>query len=328
MSPLVSIIIPVYRAVETLPACLAQLKAQTYRPLQLVFIDDCSPDDGLAYLESERSSLEASGIEVTILHHEVNRGVAVARNTGLDAARGEYIYSVDADDLLQPAAIEALVRVAEGRQADVVGCEYMLQEGTSQRPITQPDVKTGGEAFAQICYGRMKWNLWLFLLRRSLIEQAPALRFLPGENMGEDLMLMGKLLQRAGRVAIVHQPFYTYVRSDSQITSTYRPEHWQQVRTNVLELERYLTLQASKESLELLHYLKLNLKLPLLLSHNACDYERWTRMYPESNEYILKNQHLPLRTKLLQWMASQGQFWFVRLYDKVVMQWLYKALYR
>ena len=134
MSPLVSIIIPVYRAVETLPACLAQLKAQTYRPLQLVFIDDCSPDDSLEYLESERSSLEASGIEVTILHHEVNRGVAVARNTGLDAARGEYIYSVDADDLLQPAAIEALVRVAEERQADVVGCEYMLQEGTSQRP--------------------------------------------------------------------------------------------------------------------------------------------------------------------------------------------------
>ena len=141
-------------------------------------------------------------------------------------------------------------------------------------------------------------------------------------------MLMGKLLQRAGRVAIVHQPFYTYVRSDNQITSTYRPEHWQQVQTNVLDLERYLTLQASKESLELLHYLKLNLKLPLLLSHNARDYERWTRMYPESNEYILKNQHLPLRTKLLQWMASRGQFWFVRLYDKVVMQWLYKALYR
>ena len=141
-------------------------------------------------------------------------------------------------------------------------------------------------------------------------------------------MLMGKLLQRAGRVAIVHQPFYTYVRSDNQITSTYRPEHWLQVQTNVQELERYLTQQTSQELLELIHYLKLNLKLPLLLSHNAQDYERWTRMYPESNEYILKNQYLPLRTKLLQWMASRGQFWFVRLYDKVVMQWLYKALYR
>lgn len=328
MCPLVSIIIPVYRAAETLPACLAQLKAQTYRPLQLIFIDDCSPDDGLAYLEQERSGLEASGIEVTTLHHEVNRGVAVARNTGLDAARGEYIYSVDADDLLQPSAIEALVRVAEEYQADIVGCEYLLQEGTSLRPIMQPDVKTGCEAFAQICYGRMKWNLWLYLLRRNLIEQIPALRFLPCENMGEDLMFMGKLLQRAGRVAIVHQPFYTYVRSASQITSTYRPEHWKQVQTNVQELERYLAQQTSQESLELLHYLKLNLKLPLLLSHNARDYERWTRMYPESNEYILKNRHLPLRTKLLQWMASRGQFWFVRLYHKVVMQWLYKVLYR
>ena len=184
MSPLVSIIIPVYRAVETLPACLAQLKAQTYRPLQLVFIDDCSPDDGLAYLESERSGLEASGIEVVVLHHEINRGVAVARNTGLDAARGEYIYSVDADDLLQPIAIAALVQAAEESRADVVGCEYLLQEGMSLRPITQPDVQTGSEAFAQICYGRMKWNLWLFLLRRSLIEQSPALRFLPGRIWG------------------------------------------------------------------------------------------------------------------------------------------------
>ena len=220
------------------------------------------------------------------------------------------------------------MQVAEESQADIVGCEYLLQEGTSQRPITQPDVKTGKEAFAQICYGRMKWNLWLFLLRRSLIEQLPTLRFLPGENMGEDLMLIGKLLQRAGRVAIVHQPFYTYVRSDSQITNTYRPEHWQQVQANVQELERYLAQQASMESLELIHYLKLNLKLPLLLSHNAQDYERWSSMYPESNEYIMKNQHLPLRTKLLQWMASRGQFWFVQLYDKVVMQWLYKALYR
>ena len=114
MSPLVSIIIPVYRAAETRPQhVLLRLKAQTYRPLQLVFIDDCSPDDGLAYLERERSGLEASGIEVTILHHEVNRGVAVARNTGLNAAQGEYIYSVDADDLLQPTAIGTLVQVAE-----------------------------------------------------------------------------------------------------------------------------------------------------------------------------------------------------------------------
>ena len=51
-------------------------------------------------------------------------------------------------------------------------------------------------------------------------------------------------------------------------------------------------------------------------------------MYPESNEYILKNKSLPFRTKLLQYMAAKKQFWFVILYNKVIMGWLYKVLYR
>ena len=91
LAPLVSIIIPVYRAEKTLPACLDQLKAQSYRTLQLIFIDDCSSDGSYAYLASQREALEALGMEVTLLRHEKNQGVAVARNTGLDAAHGEYI---------------------------------------------------------------------------------------------------------------------------------------------------------------------------------------------------------------------------------------------
>ena len=106
MTPLVSIIIPVYKAEHTLPACLAQLKAQTYRHLQIIFVDDCSPDGGLVYLKGQKPQLEELGMEVDILHHEVNQGVASARNTGLSATRGEYVYSVDADDELDPRAIQ------------------------------------------------------------------------------------------------------------------------------------------------------------------------------------------------------------------------------
>ena len=106
MQPLVSIIIPVYKAEHTLPACVDQLCAQTYRPLQLIFIDDCSPDDGLAYLKEQQAFVTDDGLEFTLLHHEKNCGVATARNTGLEAAKGKYIYSVDADDLVAPEAIE------------------------------------------------------------------------------------------------------------------------------------------------------------------------------------------------------------------------------
>ncbi|WP_298527211.1 glycosyltransferase family 2 protein [uncultured Porphyromonas sp.] len=328
MTPLVSIIIPVYKAEQTLPACLAQLRAQTYRHLQIIFVDDCSPDGGLAYLETQKPLLEELGMEVDLLHHEVNRGVASARNTGIPAVRGEYIYSVDADDMLDPRAIQLFVDRAQETGADIIGCEYLLSQGDSLRRISQPEVKTGIEALHQIFAGKMKWNLWLFMIRRSLLDTAGPSPFLPGVNMGEDLMLLGKLLHRASSVSIIHEPLYTYVRSDQQITSVYRPEHWQQVETNVRELESYLKEHASARELELLHQLKLNLKLPLLISTQREDFDRWSTMYPESNAYILKNSSLPFRTKLLQYMAAKKQFWFVVLYNKVIMRWLYKILYK
>ena len=317
MTPLVSIIIPVYKAEQTLPACLAQLKAQTYRHLQIIFVDDCSPDGGLVYLKGQKPQLEELGIEVDILHHEVNQGVASARNTGLSAVRGEYIYSVDADDELDPRAIQLFVERAQQTGADIIGCEYHLSQCSSLRHISQPEVKTGIEALHQIFAGKMKWNLWLFMIRRSLMDALGASPFLPGVNMGEDLMVMGKLLYRASSVSIIHEPLYTYIRSDQQ-----------QVETNVRELESYLTTHEATQELELLHYLKLNLKLPLLISTRREDFRRWGAMYSESNEYIMKNKELPFRTKLLQYMAAKKQFWFVVLYNKVIMRWLYKILYR
>lgn len=324
MSPLVSIIIPVYRAEQTLPACLEQLKAQSYRSLQLIFIDDCSPDGSYAYLEAQRPELEALGMEVTLLRHTHNQGVAVARNTGLDAARGEYVYSVDADDRLAGKAIERLVRTAISEQADLVGCEYYLEEGAHIRHIRQPEVKTGFEAFQQICYGRMKWNLWLFLFRRALIEEPQPLRFLPGKNMGEDLMLLGRLLQRVGRVVILHEPLYTYVRSGAQITGTYRPEHWAQVFANLEALERAI----SDEAQAYIPYLKLTLKRPLLVTGKRTDYLRWTDTYREADSVIMANPTLPLRTKLLEQMAAKERYWYVAMYHKIIMQGLYSLLYR
>lgn len=323
-NPLVSIIIPVYRAEATLPACLEQLKAQTYRSLQLIFIDDASPDGSYAYLLAQRPELESLGMEVTLLQHPTNQGVAVARNTGLDAVHGTYIYSVDADDKLHPEAIERMVALAERQQADLVGIEYTLEEGASHRTITQPEVTTGLEAFRQIALGTMKWNLWLFLFRRELLEQADRLRFLPGENMGEDLMLLSRLLHRSGRIAMLHEPLYTYVRSDAQLTGAYRPEHWAQVQANVAELER--TLPGSSEVL--LNFLKLTLKRPLLVSGRREDYERWLTTYPEATAAMGHNPALSGRMRLLEQMASRKHYWFVWLYYQLVMRFLYTLLYR
>lgn len=325
----VSVIIPMYKVAAHLERCLQQIKAQTYQQLELIFVDDASPDDAYAYVSAHRSELEALGMRVCLLRHEQNKGVAAARNTALDVATGEYVYSFDADDAMEPNLIERLVVRAYQTGCDIVGCDWALRYAGSDRTMAQPDVRTGAEMYAAMCYGVMKWNLWLFLVRRSLFDRGERLRFTPGDNMGEDMMMMSRLALRADRVSIVSEVLYYYVKTnDTAQTANYRPEHWAQVDRNLRTLESSLEREGRTELLGLLQQLKLNLKLPLLVSSDPENYRRWQTWYPEANDYIMHNPHLSLRIKLLQLAATKSQWWLIKLYNRIVVEWLYNLLYK
>lgn len=317
-----------YQVGNVLPTCIEALRSQTYRSLELIFVDDCSPDESYLIVERAIPSFGALGIQVRLVRHEFNQGVAAARNTGLNNASGEFVFHYDADDVLQPTAIEEMVAEANRAQADIVGCHWMLCHGEKQRLMNQPAVSNGAEAFQAMCYGTLKWNLWLFLVRRSLLQYPEQIRFLAGKNMGEDMMLMGKVFLRAGRIAMLKRPLYYYNKNDAgQLTGQYTEKHWAQVDANVRELENFV-LSTAPEQARYLDFLKLSLKLPLLISARKADYVRWANWFTEANGAIMHNPVLPMRTKLLQRMASFGQWWFVRLYYELIMKRLYAILYK
>lgn len=326
---LVSVVIPMYKVAEVLDNCIAQLKAQTYKRLELLFVDDASPDDAAERIERARPELEALGMQVKLLRHPQNQGVAVARNTALEAATGEWIYSFDADDAMEPQLIERLVVRAYQTGCDIVGCDWLLRYENNDRRMHQPDVRTGREMYEALCYGIMKWNVWLFLVRRSLLEREEKLRFTPKDNMGEDMMLMCAAALRAERVSIVQEPMYYYVKTNTEAqTANYRPEHWAQVDRNLKTLEGHIGRHYDDSTLECLNFLKLNLKLPLLISSQKSDYQRWAEWYTEANSFVMKNPRQSMRTKLLQLAAARGLWPLVALYNKVVMEWLYKLIYK
>lgn len=323
----ISIIIPMYKVEQYLPQCLRTLERQTYRPLQVIFVDDAGPDNSAALVEEALPSLAEVGIEAKLLRQGVNQGVAAARNRALDEATGKYIYSLDADDALEDDALRQMVETAEREQADVVGCECYLREPKAVRRLTQPDPKTGREAYALMCAGRMKWNLWLFLVRRELF--GTDLRFTTGDNMGEDMMMMGRIMLRAQKVRIIHEAFYHYDRTNVNAqTQNYSPAQWAQVERNLSKLESYVSALGDASLLDELQQMKLNLKLPLLISTSQVDYDLWTRLWPEANKHIGDLRHLPLRTRLIQRLAHHKQWALLRLYNRVVMQWLYSIIYR
>jgi glycosyltransferase involved in cell wall biosynthesis len=98
--PLVSVIIPVYNGARYLRAALESVFGQTYRPIEVIVVDDGSVDD---------SGVIAQNFPEVRYIHQVNQGVAAARNNGIDAARGEFLAFLDQDDLWKPEKLKLQV---------------------------------------------------------------------------------------------------------------------------------------------------------------------------------------------------------------------------
>ena len=210
-----------------------------------------------------------------------------------------------------------------------MGHEWYLTFNSNARYMKQPAYTTSVEALRKMMGGVMRWNLWLFLVRRSLYVEND-IRFTEGLNMGEDMMVMMKLFICAGKVGIVHRPFYHYRQSNPEsLTKIYSQEHIIQVANNVYEVEKYVNASAYADSLiEFIPFLKLNIKLPLLITDDKSHYEQWLECFPEANCYVMNNKLLPLRTRIIQWMAVKRYFILLKLYYRTVFKLVYGIIYK
>lgn len=324
----ISVIVPMYNVAQVLRPCVASLCAQTQDGLELIFVDDCSTDGTVPELEKLLSELKPSGrnIEVKLLRHERNRGVAAARNTGVDAATGEFIAYVDADDSIEPNALERMYRTATQECADIVVCEWMMDFAGNSRRMHQPDVATGEELFTAIARGVLRWNLWLFLVRRSLYGKD--IRFIEGQNMGEDMMVMMKLALRCTAVRVLHEPLYHYVQTNGGALTKNFIRYREQVTANALELKRYVEENFDGRYLPLAYQMQLTIKLPLLISDRREDYEQWLGWFPEANAFIGDNPSISWRTRMLQRAAVKRNFLLLKLYYRIVIGFVYGIVYR
>lgn len=326
--PLVSVIIPVYNAGHALHNAIASLRKQHYTRLEIIMINDSSEDNSLKAIYDLVPALFVLGMITKVISHEYNQGVASARNSGLEQATGEFIYFLDADDYLEPDAIALLVIEASSGNADIVGCNWFLTFEKNERRMNQPAFRTPLQALEAMMRGSMRWNLWLFMVRRSLYTDNH-IRFIPGMNMGEDLMMMMKLFVQATRVSYVDKALYHYGQANEKsLTKIYSDAHMAQVTANVKAVEICLLNSSYAPLAGSLDFLKLNIKLPLLISDEEAQYKRWLAWFAEANAKVMANKALPFRTRLIQWLAVKKQFWGLKLYYGIVTKFVYGTLYK
>lgn len=130
-SPWLSILLPVYGVERYLPACLASLLAQDLDGVELVFLDDASRDRSAALLAEAAA---ANPGLLRLLRHPVNGGISRSRNTLLDAARGEYLWFVDPDDVVRAGAVASLREVVRRHAPDLVMCDYRVLNDDGSPP--------------------------------------------------------------------------------------------------------------------------------------------------------------------------------------------------
>lgn len=309
----VSVILPVYNATATLRRCLDSIKAQTYRNIELVAVDDRSTDGSLSVLEEFKAE---SGIETIVVRHKENQGVAVARNTGLDNATGDYICWIDADDWFEKNAISEMVNAIGGR--DILGFDWML-ESNSTRYMRQADWKVPMEAMQAMMKGTMRWNLWMFMAKRSLYE-TNNIRFKSGQNMGEDMLVTFRLMQAAESGVQLHDALYHYMApGETSVSHSMGEKQRMEVSKNLEELTREIEESEHRNELQpLMNNLKLFIKRPLLVTGERNDYRIWQRWMPEANTEALRSVGLPLHTRWLQRMAALNLWAGIKLYYIIV----------
>ena len=132
MSPKISIIIPVYNVEKYLAECLDSCINQTLHDIEIICINDCSPDNSQKILDEYKNK----DIRVKIIKHEKNLGLGGARNTGIENASGEYLWFVDSDDFISENACQLLYDTAKEHNLDMLNFNlisfYDNQDGTKR----------------------------------------------------------------------------------------------------------------------------------------------------------------------------------------------------
>lgn len=328
MSPLVSVVIPVFKVRNFIERCACSLFEQTLKDVEYIFVDDASPDDSIDIVKACIELYPECKDQVRILVHEPNQGLPAARNTGLAVASGEYVFHCDSDDFVEREMLEEMYNAAKAQDADMVYCDFYLSFEKNERYMSNPVYESAEDVFKKgLLGGAMKYNVWNKLVRRSLYTDNDIV-FPAGHGMGED-MTMIRLAACAKSVAYVPKAFYHYVKLNTNAYSaTMSERHKVDILFNVNQTVDFLQNKFGDALDKEIAFFKLNTKLPFLITDDESQYEVWKAWWPEANRYICENGTQPFRTRLVQLFAAKGQFWAVKLYFKVVYKLVYGVIYK
>ena len=210
----ITIIVPVYKVEKYLDRCVQSIVNQTYQNLEIILVDDGSPDKCPQMCDDWAN--QDARIKVI---HKINGGVSSARNAGLDVATGEYIQFVDSDDYLELSACETLVEKMVTNEADIVVVGF-IPIGDNAKYIQISDFTTSDKMYAiQNLYNCRVLNaVWNKIYKKNLLD---GIRFKENMKYGEDLLFNLQYMQNCQLIVYTSEPLYNYVNTPGSVVHSF-----------------------------------------------------------------------------------------------------------
>lgn len=225
MNILLSIVIPIYKVEQYIEKCLNSIYGQIENlPVEVILVNDGTPDKSMDIAQKFVNNR-------TVIVAQENQGLSAARNNGMKASHGEYVWFVDSDDWIAEGAIGKVCKFIDKIRSDVfvVGIKAFDDKSSpidSFHPISPVDsikTKTGAEWILTPHFER--GPMQIFVMRRQFLE-GEHLEFVKG-LLHEDLEFAPKMLVKAHRVTFIPENVYCYlIRSSGSITSTVNPKRF------------------------------------------------------------------------------------------------------
>ena len=313
---LVSVIVPVYGTEAYLPACIESIRDQSYQNLQIILVDDQSPD-GCPELCDQYARKDPRILVI----HQKNTGVSGARNTGLRHASGEYILFVDSDHELYPDAVEVLMRDAQDYGADIVWAPQLKPGKKGSAPVYEAGERTvfrNEESMLLSLAGEHNTNaVWGKLFKAAFIA---GILFEEGKNINEDGFFTFQCYLRQPVLLRHNVPVYKYnTRAGSSSRQTFSDKYLAMLY--FCDRKKELVAACCPQYREQVHNMEVRTKLQMLDLLCRTTEKKYKALEQQCVNTVraLYSHHRPINEhyKMLSWVAVHGLYplykWAVRL---------------
>ena len=299
----VSVIVPIYKAEKYIARCATSLFDQTLQNMQFVFVDDCSPDNSLEVLSEIIKDYPNRNIK--IVSHTENKGVAVARNSGLEICDGEYVAYCDADDFVDVCMYEELYNKASEANADSVLCDFYMHYGENDN-IVYNTIRLGTKEDTIKKYISYDWTLISTLMAKKSIYDKNRLSFTENIKYCEDFHLNFNLLYASNVITKVDKLLYYYNRTNENSSMNHlNDESFMDERYVYDSIMKKLRSENTLKIYEReISWRVLKNKQDLVLDPQR--HNEFMKIHPNTHKYILScpMSFCNVKIKIMMWMLT------------------------